>query len=480
MNVLFAASECAPYAKVGGLGDVIAALPKELVKHGVSVDIVMPLYEPLLQAKMDQFIVDQTGLGNRFVVHFMGKEESCKLFCIPIPNTSVRLFLIHNDTYLSNGEIYLSPSAFAEGDDEMLRFMFFSKAVFTLMERGVFVYDVIHANDYHSSYLLYLIKNEKALGNRPRLVLTIHNSGNQGVIKNEKINIEINGKTLEHNLLGMGIASADVVVPVSENYARELASGKFCFGLEHIIRAFSEKMHGIVNGIDAELYNPRKDPVLPEKYDENSFEKGKSAAKKVVFDETGWKHEDGQFLVGFVSRLADQKNIRLLDDSLRIVLRNAKNRELMKFVFLGMGEQKYVNALQDLANAYPENVKFFNIFHEELAHKIFAGSDLFLIPSVFEPCGLTQLIAMRYGTLPLATQVGGLVDTISDAPETQTGFFIQQVDPNFVSVNILDLYTVWKNAKDMWDAIVRNAMTKDFSWTEPAKKYTNLYTNPIQ
>jgi starch synthase len=475
MNVLFAASECAPYAKVGGLGDVIAALPKELVLQGVSVDVVLPLYDHLVKEKMDQYIVDQTGLGNRFVVHFMGKEESCRLFSLAIPNTTVRLFLIQNDTYLSNGQIYLSPSAFAEGDDEMLRFMFFSKAVFTLMERGVFVYDVVHAHDYHTSYLLYLIKNEKALGKRPRLVLSIHNSGNQGLITNETINIEINGKTLEHNLLGMGIASADVVVPVSENYAKELVSGEFGFGLEHVMRAFSEKLHGIVNGIDSDLYNPRLDTLIPEKYNENLFENGKSAAKKTVFNEAGWEHSEGQFLVSFVGRLVDQKNIRLMDDSIRIILRNVKNREFMKFVFLGVGEEKYEEALQNLADAYPENVKFFKIFHEELAHKIFAGSDLFLIPSVFEPCGLTQLFAMRYGALPLATPVGGLVDTISDVPETQTGFFIHTVDPNFLSVNILDLYTVWKNAKDMWDGIIKNGMTRDFSWTESAKKYMQLY-----
>lgn len=476
MKVLLAASECAPYAKVGGLADVIAALPKELAHQQIEVDIVLPLYEHLLKEKLQQQIVDDTGNGNKFVVHFLGKDHTCRLFYLQIPQTPIKLFLIQNDTYLSNGKIYLSASAFAEGDEELARFMFFSKAVYTLMERGAFAYDAIHAHDYHTSYLLYLIKNEKALGVRPKLVLSIHNIANKGIVLDANLNKEINGWPEPHNLISLGIASSDVIVPVSPHYAQELSEGKFCYGMENVVRAFSDRFKGIVNGLDVEVYDPRKDAALVKMYDENSFKEGKLLAKNALYKELGLvvKEEEEQFLVGFVGRIAEQKNIPLMDTSLRTILKNQRNRGIIRFVFLGVGDKPLEDLLHSLQSEYPENVIFANQFDESLAHRFFAASDMFLIPSLFEPCGLTQLIAMRYGALPLATKVGGLVDTISEN-NNRTGFFIREPDPTFVSVQILDLYTLWSNDRETWDKIVVNGMTRDFSWKESAKKYIEVY-----
>jgi len=474
MKVLFAASECAPYAKVGGLGDVASALPKELERQGVSVDIVLPLYEPLFKESLTQHIVSSAD-GNSFIVHFLGQEEKCRLFYIQIPNTEIKLFLIQNDKYLSNGGIYLSASAFAEGDEELARFMFFSKAVFTLMERNVFEYDVIHANDYHTSYLLYLIKSEKALGKKVRLILTIHNAANQGIIESEALNLEINGNNLEHNLLGMGIASADTIVPVSPTYAKELQSGKFGFGLEPVFRAFSDRFIGIVNGLDGEVFDPMNDSLLPLQYDEHSFSAAKRAIKRALFQENGLASSNIQsdlFLCSFIGRVVEQKNIILIEESIRAIYKNTLNRAFMRFVLLGVGDEVLVQRLRALALEFPDCVVFYEKFDEMLAHRIFAASDIFIVPSRFEPCGLTQLAAMKYGTLPLATRVGGLADTIK---ENMTGFFIKTADPSFVSVQILDLYTIWINERDLWNEIVLQAMLSDFSWKESAKKYIEVY-----
>lgn len=475
MRVLFAASEITPYAKVGGLGDVIAALPQELEKQGVDVQVVLPLYDVFFQYQLTQVMVSEAD-GNKFTTHFLGKEEECRLFSLTIPNTQIKLFLIQNNTYLSNGSIYLSPSAFAEGDDELKRFMFFSKAVFTLFERGFFTHDIVHAHDYHTSYLLYLFKNQKALGTKPKLILTIHNLGNQGVTGDD-LGIEIDGKQEPHNLLSMGIASADKVVPVSSHYTTELLTGQFCFGLEKIIQAYSEKFSGIVNGVDVDFYNPRTDNTIGFRFDEQNFASEKTKNKLDLlskFIPEGLVTES-TFLVGFVGRLVAQKNIQLICDSLGVILKSVANRHHIVFMILGVGDAAHEKMLEDLAGQFPENIVFVKAFDEDLAHKIFASSDLFLIPSVFEPCGLTQLIAMRYGALPLATKVGGLVDTINERSPGQTGFFIREATPGFVSVHILDLYTLWSNAREMWDEIVVNALTADFSWQKSAQKYIELY-----
>jgi starch synthase len=248
------------------------------------------------------------------------------------------------------------------------------------------------------------------------------------------------------------------------------------------MRAFSDRIVGIVNGIDMKMYDPHLDGALSTRYDYDSFREAKKSNKHSLFKELGWDFAqvEERFLVGFVGRLTHQKNISLMVDSARIILKNKGNLENLYFVFLGVGDAAQEKLLMDLAAEFPHNVAFVNRFDEALAHRIFAGGDLFLIPSEFEPCGLTQMLAMRYGALPLATRVGGLVDTIDDSRNKQIGFFIREVDPAFMSVQILDLFTFWKNAYDEWAEIIKRAMLTDFSWKESAKRYLDIYISGMR
>lgn len=461
MKVLFAASECTPIAKVGGLGDVIGALPKALATQGVDVSLVLPYYKPIFD---DILLKSQIDFISSFTIEFLGVEHECDLHVMNLPGTSIKIYLIYNQKYLSNGGIYLNPSAFAEGDEEPTRYMFFCKAVYVGLKQGLLNFDIIHCHDYHTSHLAYLVKKDLDR----RVVLTIHNAGNQGILEGEELNKEIDGQTYSHNLLEIGIDNADVVVPVSPTYTKELLSGEFNFGLENVILRNRNKFVGIVNGIDTKYFDPGADNFLIDKYNLNSWKLGKSANKKKLIEVCDFGSEDN-FVCGFVGRVVPQKNIELVRDTI-----NELDDDRIKYVFLGVGDPYLESILKDLAYERRHQVYFVNKFDEEFSRLVFAGSDAFIIPSSFEPCGLTQLIAMRYGALPIARKTGGLADTIDD---DVTGFLFERSIVKDFREQILKAYGIWSDDSVKWDKMVESAMSKDLSWTSSAKKYIELYSN---
>ncbi|MDQ3098725.1 MAG: glycogen synthase [bacterium] len=469
MNVLLVASECTPFAKVGGMGDVIGALPQAIVSEGVNASVILPLYAPLL-ASMTEHI--QVNGSDTFTIHFEGEDHQCELYITTFLTSAVTLYLIKNVKYLSNGGIYLSPDAMAVGNDEPRRFMFFCKAVYALLELGVISADVIHCHDWHTSFLLKLIHDNSKLKQHTRTVLSLHNFANFGKVTDDALNREIDGTTDSHLLIITGVDHADAVVPVSKNYAKELLRGEFCFGFEDAILRNKDKIRGITNGIDTDYFNPQKDPFIGRTYTPSDWIEGKMHSKMELFKQEHWDdaNPDETFVFGFVGRIVEQKNIQLLIDTIMGI-----HNTNIRFVFLGVGESGLTNSLHNLALKHNNRVKFVNRFDEALARTIYAGTDAFLVPSLYEPCGLTQMIAMRYGSLPIGRTVGGLVDTIDDSDGSQNGFLFEKSTVEELEDVLLYVYDEWLNSRDVWKQMVQNALTADFSWKNAAREYIQVY-----
>jgi starch synthase len=471
MNVLLVASECTRFAKVGGMGDVIGALPQAIEAEGVTASVIIPHYQTLLDADTELVPVHHV---HSFKVFFEGEEHECELHKTVFPTSNVILYLIKNMKYLSNGGIYLSPDAMAVGNDEPRRFMFFCKAVYVLLEAGVIETDVVHCHDWHTSLLLKFIKENPHLN--IRTVLSLHNFANFGKVTDDGLNREIDGTTDPHALIVVGVDNADFVVPVSRNYAQELLRGEFCFGYEEVITRNKNKIYGITNGIDMEYFNPETDPFIGHIYTSSDWEEGKLHSKKELLKHEHWSEFDPEdtFIFGFVGRVVAQKNIQLIIETILKI-----NNPAIHFVFLGVGESGLTENLHSLAVKHNNRVKFINRFDEALARTIYAGSDAFLVPSLYEPCGLTQMISMRYGSLPIGRTVGGLVDTIDDREGSQNGFLFEKSTIEELEDVVLYVYDEWMNNRDEWKQMVKNAMSADFSWKKAAREYIKVYKNML-
>ncbi|MDQ3239162.1 MAG: glycogen synthase [bacterium] len=462
-KVLLAASECTPYAKVGGLGDVIGALASSMKENGIQADIVLPYYEPLSKYDFEKVLV--LG-GETFEIPFLGKSETCSLYKLNIPNTNNVLYGVGNDKYLSNGGIYLSDDAFSKGDDEPKRFLLFCKAVYYLMESGVFQYEVLHCHDWHTSLLTHLVRRG---GLKCRTILSLHNLANVGAVESSELNLEIDGTSKSHFMIEVGLDNADAIVPVSRVYCEELLSGLYTEGLDLAIQRNKEKFVGIINGIDTKYFDPQSDTFLRVNYGLENWDEGKSDAKKYLFAKFKWDESitDKICLVGMVGRIAQQKNIELMCD----VIGKLKD-ENIRFVILGVGDKLLESKLRELSLQYPEKIVFVNRFDESLARYIYAGSDVVAVPSLFEPCGLTQMIAMRYGALPVVRKVGGLAETVDNQED---GFVFNNSD----SVELCDLLkkveNMWRRERSEWNRRVRNSLNKDFTWTKSALEYIKIY-----
>ncbi len=470
MKVLFVASECTPFAKVGGLGDVIGALPQALVAEGIEASVILPLYKNLLNTQTELVLMHGQ---HTFEVYFEGKSSVCELHKTTFHNSPIVLYLVKNEEYLSNGGIYLSDDAMVVGNDEPRRFMFFCRAVHRLLQSGVLQAEVVHSHDWHTSFLLKLIHQDLDL-KHIRTVLSVHNLANKGTVSDDVLNKEIDGTVNTHRLMAVGVDAADAIVPVSKNYAKELLRGEFCDGLEYVVEENCKKFTGITNGIDTLYFDPSKDPFLVHTYSARDWEEGKLHAKTELFKKEGWSDTDPHsvLLFGFVGRIALQKNIGLIVDSLSSLSNHA-----LRFIFLGVGEKELTHRLHALALKHNNRIKFINRFDESYARLIYAGSDVFLVPSLYEPCGLTQMIAMRYGALPIGRSVGGLVDTIDDSDESQNGFLFEESTPTEFQDVLNYVFDEWHDKPDYWHKLVINAMTRDFSWGNAAKEYIKIYKN---
>lgn len=476
MKLLFAASECAPFFKTGGLGDVAGALPKELTKKGTETVVVLPYF-----TKMPPKYKEQCEDVLNFTVTVGWRKQYCGVKRLEL--NGVTYYFIDSLYYFDRESLY---GYYDDGE----RFAFFQMAVIELMEKIDFIPDVLHVNDYHTAMIPFLLKEKynwiEAYSNI-RTVLTIHNIEFQGRYSGNVLP-DLFGMGRERyddgtirmgdalNFMKAGILYADRVNTVSPSYANEIKTPEFGSGLDVILRMESGKLSGIVNGIDYDINNPETDPALVSPYSVDDLS-GKEANKEDLQRLMGLRPIKEVPVIAVVSRLTYQKGFHLVLDELENLLQFD-----VQFVLLGTGDPVFENRFQSIAERYPEKCSVSISFDVQLAQKMYAGADIFLMPSAFEPCGLSQMISMRYGTLPVVHEIGGLRDTVepfNPVEGTGTGFGFR----DFTSYNLMqclkkaiDLYY---SSPEAWDKLRRNAMSKDFSWETSCEGYLALYESIV-
>ena len=437
IQVLFAASEAFPLAKVGGLGDVIGSLPRALEKIGLHVGIAMPLYRHLIpQIKKFKRIETNVAMPN-----WEGKSAAFSVYETRLPRSKVPIFLFHQPDILGNEGIYLAKnSSLPEQEREGRRFAFFSGIVSAALQKDVlpFYPDIVHTHDMQTSLLTEKIKEIK-VKRRIKTVLTIHNLGSQGLYRGQ-------------NLLGAGLRSANIITTVSPTYAKEITRKEMGMGFDAILRR--RGVRGILNGFD---YNALSVPIP----------KDKAAYKKKFQKKHGLRQNTTAPLFAFVARLTDQKGVSLF---LPLISRLIKSHGA-QFAIVGTGDKKLEIELGKLAKHYPREVFTHLEFSEAIAQETYAAADFFLMPSRFEPCGLGQIIAMHYGTIPIVRDVGGLHDTVR---QNKTGFLFKDFSPSALNKAISSALKVFSD-ETKFMRMRANASRENFSWAASAKQYKAVY-----
>ncbi len=477
LKVLIAASECAPFVKVGGLADVVGSLPKALEKINVDVRVVIPYYKEVQSSK---FKVQSC--NSKFKVKF-GRAEEVGVYESRLPGSEVPIYFLENQKYLSGGGVYFSKDAFVSSQEEIRRFAFFSKAVVEFIKVSERKPDVVHCNDWHTGLVPGLIKSSK-LGHSAT-VFTIHNLANQGfaelsILKNlnsitpESELIRWDAEDDNLDLMLQGVTAADVVSTVSPSYAKEILTPEFGEGLHQVLKAREARLFGILNGIDYQIWNPEMDQKIEFNYGLKEGPAGKVGNKIYLQKELGLTVNPEVPLIGVVTRLAEQKGIDILLEALKGIL--AFGAQL---VILGVGDPKIEKELRIKNEELREKGSFKAIirFDEELAHRIYAASDLFLMPSKFEPCGLVQIIAMRYGALPIVRETGGLKDTVEDA---KTGFVFREYSAEAL-LEVVERAAGRFGVENIeFRQMISRAMQADFSWERSAGEYLQLYQRALE
>ena len=465
MKILFAAAEAYPLAKVGGLGDVAGSLPKALRELGHDVRIAMPRYGTIREASKE--------IGS-FPVAIGGADHEAKLRTLKIDDVPV--YLVDFAPLFDRPKVYEYP-------DDGQRFSFFGKAVLDLLPAADWWPDVVHLNDWHSALAAAYLKTSYATQERYRriaCVFTIHNLQHQGLFGRDVFEwaglppetwgpegVEFYGRM---NFLKAGIVYADRVNTVSPTYAKEIQTEAFGFGLDGLLRSRAAKLSGILNGIDYDVWNPARDTYIPQKYSKSSLEK-KGKNKSVLQKAAGLPAESKIPLIGIVSRVTEQKGFDILIPAIPEMMNLG-----VQVVLLGTGEAVYEEPLEAFAAAGKGFVAYVK-YDEALAHRIYAGSDFFLMPSKFEPCGLGQEISLRYGTIPIVRETGGLADTVVDVdanPAEGNGFVFQEYRPGPL-VDTVRRAVEYYGKRKGWRELQRRAMTRDLSWRASARAYADLY-----
>ena len=480
MRILLATSEAVPFAKTGGLADVAGALPKAVQALGHRAAVVMPLHRKVWDC--DQRIMDT---GRRLIVPVGNQRLTAEIYESTLPDSDVPVYLIRRDDYFDRDGLYQQHGK--DYEDNCERFVFFSRAVIETILNLEMEVDCIHANDWQTGlipvYLHALYKNDPAVQDIGTL-FTIHNIAYQGHFWHWDMLLTglswdlFNWRELEYyghlNLLKSGLVFSDVLNTVSPRYAQEIQTKKFGRGMEGVLQGRRQDLHGIVNGIDYQVWNPAIDPYIAAHYDETTVWQGKPKCKRHLQEANGLPARDVPVL-GVVSRLDKQKGLDLLVDIAESVL-----AEDVQLVLLGTGDKTFHGLLTQLAKAHPDKVGLNLTFNNELAHRIEAGADMFLMPSQFEPCGLNQLYSLKYGTVPIVHRTGGLADTITDcttgtlADGTANGFSFEPCKATPFLAAIRRALEAYRQPK-VWRQLVLTGMEQDWSWARSAKQYVGLY-----
>ncbi len=479
IKVLFAASECIPFVKTGGLADVVGSLPKYINEEEFDIRIIVPRYSMIPEKYKDKMsMIARFDMNLGWRNQYVGIMEYIE--------NGITYYFIDNEFY------FCGHSPYGNIYEDIEKFAYFSKAVLSSLQVLDFRADIIHCHDWQTGLIPIYLKEEfieNEFYSRMKTIMTIHNLKFQGVWELKTVK-DITG--LQDNLftadkleaygnanyLKGGIAYADLVTTVSDTYVNEIKTSFYGEGLEGLLRAREYSLIGIINGIDYEEYNPLTDPFIYKNYNYTNFRKEKIKNKRGLQKELGLLVDDKKFLIGIVSRLTDQKGFDLIE----YVIEEICNEDT-QLVILGSGEQQYEHLFRHYAWKYGDRVSANIMYSNELSHKIYAASDAFLMPSLFEPCGLSQLISLRYGTIPIVRETGGLRDSVEPYNEllgSGTGFSFANYNAHEMLSIINYAKHIFKNKKKDWNKIIDRAMQKDFSWHNSAKSYEEQYIHIIE
>lgn len=483
MKILFTSSEVIPYAKSGGLADVSGALPKALETLGAEVVIIMPKYKSCSSEKWDLEKLPVT-----LKIPVSGKIEEAGVYSANHSDRT-KVYFVEKDDYYHRDALYQT----SDGDykDNAERFVFFSRAVLETAKAVNFKPDILHLNDWQTAmasvFLKAFYKNDPFF-DKTASVLTIHNLGYQGLFWHYDMHLtnlpwdyfthemlEFWGKL---NFLKGGIVFSDIVTTVSERYSKEIQTEEYGFGLDGVLKSRKDSLFGILNGVDYNDWNPETDELLPERYSSKSL-KGKAVCKSKLQEYFKLPQKRNIPVIGMITRLTSQKGLDILMESLPALLKKGKKFQM---VILGTGDEIYHNLLREISGKYPDTIAVKIGFDNTLAHLIEAGSDMFLMPSKYEPCGLNQMYSLKYGTVPVVRATGGLDDTVRNfnpAALKGNGFKFSDYSGRTLSNAILKALKCYED-KNKWNVLVKNIMDLDFSWESSARKYLKVYKTAIK
>ena len=477
-NILFAASECVPFIKTGGLADVCGALPSYINKDEFDVRVILPYYTCIPAKFRDNF---------KYITHFYMDygmhSESVHVGIMEYEYNGVKFYFVDNEFYFKCDAPYSSDLKW-----DIERFTFFCKAVLAIMPVLGFRPDIIHCHDWQSSLIPVFLHSTFASNpfySGTKSIMTIHNLKFQGVwdIETFQHNTGLSDYMFtpdklefkkDANMLKGGLVYADYITTVSETYAEEIKYPFYGEQLDGLLRARSASLRGIVNGIDYAVYNPADDKQIFAKYTTKNFKRQKAVNKKKLQAELGLPVDESKYMIAIISRLTDQKGLDLVNYAIERIC-----DENTQFVIIGTGDPQYENMFRHYQWKYPERVSANILYSDQLAHKLYAAADTMLMPSLFEPCGLTQLIALRYGTVPIVRETGGLKDTVVPYNEfdgTGTGFSFANYNGEEMLGAINYSKSIYFDHRKEWDAMVKRGMETDFSWNSSARQYEGMYS----
>ncbi|TFF86612.1 MAG: glycogen synthase GlgA [Promethearchaeota archaeon] len=470
MKIAFISSEVFPFVKTGGLADVSGSLPKEISKLGDELIIILPKYKNIDTNKFNLIPI----IEDLKIPVFVG---DARIFETILPDSEIKVYLVGNEEFFNREDLY------GDYSDNLERFSFFSLAVLEILKAINWKPDIIHSNDWQTAmvptYLKTLYDSKKFLQDT-KILFSIHNLGYQGIFDASKYpKLGIDEKYFHHkylefygkiNLLKGGLIFADCLNTVSVRYSEEIQTPDFGFGLDGVLRQRSDDLYGILNGIDYDIWNPETDKFIWKNYTVETIE-NKEFNKRELQKSNNLPLID-QPLIGMVTRLASQKGLDLIVESIDIL------KELdMQLIVIGTGDKKYESQLKKASELYPRKIGVNIDFNAKKSHQIEAGSDIFLMPSKYEPCGLNQMISLKYGTIPVVRETGGLADSIKDVDKYKNGngFVFSDYSAIELIKTIIRAINVYKTDKERWKKIMTRSMKQDFSFKKSAKTYRNLY-----
>ena len=482
LNILFVTSEAEPFAKTGGLADVSGALPQIIKEMGHEIRIMMPRYGSISERKFKLHDVIRlreipVPIGNTEKVGYVNSSFISSL------KAKVQVYFLANKDLFDRHGMYSDPHSKKDYQDNDERFIFFCRGVLETLKKLGWQPDIIHCNDWQTglipAYLKTIYKDDPFF-KKVKTVFTIHNLGYQGSFPDKSFDktglpgstftpdgVEFYGKL---NFMKAGLIYSDIITTVSEKYAEEITkSADLGSGMEGILKKRKKQLYGLLNGIDYNIWNPETDTMIEARYDSKSLE-AKEENKKALVKRFGLEYKEGTPVIGVITRLVDQKGIDLIKEIAEDLMKMD-----IQFVMIGAGEKHYHEFFEGFKKKHHKKAGIMFGMDEEIAHMIEAGSDMYLMPSLYEPCGLNQMYSLKYGTVPIVRATGGLDDTIQDVKGAKgTGFKFKKYDSKELLKTVQRAVKTYKDTKN-WQKIMRNGMMKDFSWQASAKKYINLY-----